>query len=405
MPNSKKNSSNNISSNNNSSNNIDISDTNNSNKANPKEINTKTVNTKTTANSKTTTRNYHDQININNDLKLREMLKELPRFCMTFFRGIKYTTSSRTRIAYAYDLGVFFNYIKDTNPAYADIEINHFSIDILNKITVDDIEEYLDYLKVYSKNSSEHTNREKGIKRKLSSLKSFYNYFFCNQIIEDNPAAKVRMPKLHESEIIRLDSDEVVRLLDEVESGDNLTKSQKKYHDKTKLRDTALLTLLLGTGMRVSECVGIDINDVDFKNSGIKVRRKGGYEAIVYFGDEVEIALLNYLEYRNTIKPVAGHENALFLSLQNKRISVRSVENLVKKYSGLITTLKHITPHKLRSTYGTNLYKETGDIYLVADVLGHKDVNTTRKHYAAIEDRRRYNARNEVSLRRNKEEE
>ena len=405
MPNSKKNSSNNISSNNNSSNNIDISDTNNSNKANPKEINTKTVNTKTTANSKTTTRNYHDQININNDLKLREMLKELPRFCMTFFRGIEYTTSSRTRIAYAYDLGVFFNYIKDTNPAYADIEINHFSIDILNKITVDDIEEYLDYLKVYSKNSSEHTNREKGIKRKLSSLKSFYNYFFCNQIIEDNPAAKVRMPKLHESEIIRLDSDEVVRLLDVVESGDNLTKSQKKYHDKTKLRDTALLTLLLGTGMRVSECVGIDINDVDFKNSGIKVRRKGGYEAIVYFGDEVEIALLNYLEYRNTIKPVAGHENALFLSLQNKRISVRSVENLVKKYSGLITTLKHITPHKLRSTYGTNLYKETGDIYLVADVLGHKDVNTTRKHYAAIEDRRRYNARNEVSLRRNKEEE
>ncbi|SCJ61511.1 Tyrosine recombinase XerC [uncultured Eubacterium sp.] len=405
MPNSKKNSSNNISSNNNSSNNIDISDTNNSNKANPKEINTKTVNTKTTANTKTTTRNYHDQININNDLKLREMLKELPRFCMTFFRGIEYTTSSRTRIAYAYDLGVFFNYIKDTNPAYADIEINHFSIDILNKITVDDIEEYLDYLKVYSKNSSEHTNREKGIKRKLSSLKSFYNYFFCNQIIEDNPAAKVRMPKLHESEIIRLDSDEVVRLLDEVESGDNLTKSQKKYHDKTKLRDTALLTLLLGTGMRVSECVGIDINDVDFKNSGIKVRRKGGYEAIVYFGDEVEIALLNYLEYRNTIKPVAGHENALFLSLQNKRISVRSVENLVKKYSGLITTLKHITPHKLRSTYGTNLYKETGDIYLVADVLGHKDVNTTRKHYAAIEDRRRYNARNEVSLRRNKEEE
>lgn len=405
MPNSKKNSSNNNSSNNNSSNNIDISDTNNSNKANPKEINTKTVNTKTTANTKTTTRNYHDQININNDLKLREMLKELPRFCMTFFRGIEYTTSSRTRIAYAYDLGVFFNYIKDTNPAYADIEINHFSIDILNKITVDDIEEYLDYLKVYSKNSSEHTNREKGIKRKLSSLKSFYNYFFCNQIIEDNPAAKVRMPKLHESEIIRLDSDEVVRLLDEVESGDNLTKSQKKYHDKTKLRDTALLTLLLGTGMRVSECVGIDINDVDFKNSGIKVRRKGGYEAIVYFGDEVEIALLNYLEYRNTIKPVAGHENALFLSLQNKRISVRSVENLVKKYSGLITTLKHITPHKLRSTYGTNLYKETGDIYLVADVLGHKDVNTTRKHYAAIEDRRRYNARNEVSLRRNKEEE
>lgn len=354
----------------------------------------------TKKNTSNNNRNYHDQLNINNDLKLREMLKNLPRFCMSFFRGIEYTTSSRTRIAYAYDLGIFFNYIKDSNPLYSNIAIRDFKITILDEITVDDIEEYLDYLKIYSKNNSEHTNRERGIKRKLSSLKSFYNYFFCNQIINENPAAKVRMPKLHETEIVRLDSDEIVRLLDEVESGENLTKSQKKYHEKTKLRDTALLTLLLGTGMRVSECVGIDINDVDFKNSGIKIRRKGGYEAIIYFSDEVELTLLDYFEYRKTLTPISGHENALFLSLQNKRISVRSVENLVKKYSELITTLKHITPHKLRSTYGTNLYKETGDIYLVADVLGHKDVNTTRKHYAAIEDRRRYNARNQVTLRK-----
>ena len=80
--------------------------------------------------------------------------------------------------------------------------------------------------------------------------------------------------------------------------------------------------------------------------------------------------------------PMSGHEDALFLSLQNRRMAVRSVENLVKKYSRLVTTVKNITPHKLRSTYGTTLYQETGDIYLVADVLGHKDVNTTKKHYA-----------------------
>ena len=113
----------------------------------------------------------------------------------------------------------------------------------------------------------------------------------------------------------------------------------------------------------------------------------------------METALLNYLEYRKKLTTVEGHEDAFFLSLQNKRISVRSVENLVKKYAGLITSLKHITPHKLRSTYGTSLYKETGDIYLVADVLGHKDVNTTRKHYAAIEDDRRRKARNAIKLR------
>ena len=103
---------------------------------------------------------------------------------------------------------------------------------------------------------------------------------------------------------------------------------------------------------------------------------------------------------RKRLIPVEGHINALFLSMQMKRLGVRSVENLVKKYSQAVTKLKTITPHKLRSTYGTNLYRETGDIYLVADVLGHKDVNTTKKHYAAIEDSRRRSAANIVKLRK-----
>ena len=171
------------------------------------------------------------------------------------------------------------------------------------------------------------------------------------------------------------------------------------YHQRTKTRDLALLTLLLGTGIRVSECVGLDIQDVDFKNNGIKVHRKGGAEVMVYFGDEVMEALWNYLKERNNITPVEGHTNALFLSIQNKRITVRAVEKLVKKYSQLVTNVKKITPHKLRSTYGTTLYQETGDIYLVADVLGHKDVNTTRKHYAALEEDRRRRAGRVVKLR------
>ncbi len=344
-------------------------------------------------------RNYHEQLIVDNDIKLREMLQELPKFCLNYFRGIEHTTSSRTRIAYAYDLGIFFNFIKTNNPSLKNVEIHDCGLSLLEEISLEDIEEYMEYLKYYSKDDSEHTNREVGVKRKLSSLKSFYNYFFCNNIINENPAAKVRVPKLHEKEIVRLDIDEVAQLLDEVESGNSLTEKQKKFHNKTKVRDTALLTLLLGTGMRVSECVGIDISDIDFKNTGIKIRRKGGYETVVYFGDEIEKALKEYLEERKKINAESDSEDALFLSLQNRRINVRSVENLVKKYASLITSLKKITPHKLRSTYGTNLYKETGDIYLVADVLGHKDVNTTRKHYAAIEDERRWKARNAVKLR------
>ena len=222
--------------------------------------------------------------------------------------------------------------------------------------------------------------------------------------MKNNPAALVPLPKLHEREIIRLEPNEVAILLDQVEDGTKLTKKELEYHKKTKVRDVALLTLLLGTGIRVSECVGLNLSDVNFDNGGIKIRRKGGYEAVIYFGDEVEIALLDYLEEREHIIPAEGHEEALFLSLQNRRITVRSVEKLVKKYASRVTSLKKITPHKLRSTYGTALYRETGDIYLVADVLGHKDVNTTRKHYAAQEDERRRRAANAVKLRENIEE-
>jgi site-specific recombinase XerD len=345
-------------------------------------------------------RNYHDQVNIDNTVKLRTLLESLPRFCEYFFRGIEPTTSSRTRIAYAYDLRVFFDFLKATNPSLKNTPITEIKIDILDQIKAIDIEEYLDYLTYYKSDEKERLNKENGKKRKLVSLRSFYNYYFKKEMITTNPASLISVPKLHEKAIIRLEIDEVVRLLDEVENAESMTKAQQKFHEKTKIRDLALMTLLLGTGIRVSECVGLDINDVDFENNGIKIRRKGGYEVVVYFGEEVRVALIDYLQERKHMLPCDGHTNALFLSLQMRRISVRSVENLVKKYASTVTKLKKITPHKLRSTYGTSLYRETGDIYLVADVLGHKDVNTTKKHYAAIEDNRRRSAANIVKLRK-----
>jgi len=344
-------------------------------------------------------KNYHDQVNIDNELKLRELQTQLPRFCVEFFRGIEPTTSSRTRIAYAHDLIIFFDFLKTNNPSLKDTAIADFPVTLLDQIKAYDLEDYIQYLKYYEKDGKAHTNGETGIKRKLVSLRSFYKYYFKKERITTNPTVLIDIPKLHEKEIVRLDIDEVATLLDGVETGAGLTKTQGRFHDKTAVRDTALLTLLLGTGIRVSECVGIDIDDVDFKNNGIKIRRKGGNETVIYFGEEVQEALLAYLEERNQIVACEGHQNALFLSLQKKRLNVRSVENLVKKYAGTVTQLKKITPHKLRSTYGTSLYRETGDIYLVADVLGHKDVNTTRKHYAAIEDERRRSAANVVKLR------
>ncbi|MCH1983285.1 tyrosine-type recombinase/integrase [Ruminococcus sp. OA3] len=344
---------------------------------------------------------YHEQTDIHNIMKLREVLKTLPAFARDYFRSIDATTTTKTRISYAYDIRVFFQFLLEENPVFKNQSMDSFTVDVLDQIQALDIEEYMEYLKVYKGNGENlNTNGERGLKRKISALRSFYAYYYKREMIHTNPTVLIDMPKIHEKAIIRLDTDEVAMLLDHIEHcGDHLTGQKKVYYEKTKERDLALVTLLLGTGVRVSECVGLDVEDIDFKNNGIKVTRKGGNEMIVYFGGEVEKALKNYLEVRRGITPVTGHEHALFYSTQRKRIGIQAVENLVKKYTREITTTKKITPHKLRSTYGTTLYQETGDIYLVADVLGHKDVNTTKKHYAAIDDDRRRKAAGVVKLR------
>ena len=347
-------------------------------------------------------KSYHEQKYIDNTLRLRSVLNTLPPFAKDYFRAAEPTMSARTRISYAYDIRVFFNFLMENNPVYKNYTMDQFTAHDLEKLEPVDIEEYQEYLKVYeNKDKRQITNTEKGLARKMSALRSFYGYYFRHRIISRNPTLLVDMPKLHEKAIIRLDADEVAMLLDYVDhGGDRLTGQRKVYYEKTKTRDLAILTLLLGTGIRVSECVGLDIQDVDFKNNGIKVTRKGGNEMVVYFGEEVENALKTYLfTTRKAAAALPGHEDALFLSTQRKRMGVQAVENMVKKYAKEITPNKKITPHKLRSTYGTALYKETGDIYLVADVLGHKDVNTTRKHYAAIDENRRRQAAGAVKLR------
>ena len=344
---------------------------------------------------------YHEQIQMEQTLRLREVLKTLPPFAKDYFRAIEPRSSARTRINYAYDIRVFFHFLMENNPIYRDYTISQFTPSDLERLEPVDIEEYMEYLKVYKREEEFVTNGEKGLSRKMSALRSFYNYYFKHQIISRNPTLLVEMPKLHEKAIIRLDTDEVALLLDFVESaGSKLSGQALTYYLKTRERDLAILTLLLGTGIRVSECVGLDLTDVDFKNNGVTVTRKGGNQMVVYFGDEVADALLNYIEGdRKAAAPLSGHENALFLSTQKKRMGVQAVENMVKKYAKQVTPNKKITPHKLRSTDGTSLYKETGDIYLVADVLGHKDVNTTKKHYAAIDENRRRQAASAVKLR------
>ncbi len=346
---------------------------------------------------------YHEEISRKNTLNLRNVLNTLPVFTKDYFRAIEPNTSAKTRISYVYDIRLFFFFLHETNPYFHKMDsIKDIKLSDLELLQPVDIEEYLEYLKLYEdSNGVTHTNNERGLKRKLASLRSFFAYYYKRELINKNPTLIVDMPKLHKREIVRLDYDEVADLLDYVEhGGDNMTGMKKVYFEKNKVRNLALFTLLLGTGIRVSECVGLDLEDIDFKNNRIKIMRKGGKEDFVYFGSEVEETLYDYYAERQNIVTKEGHEHALFLSVQKRRITVQAIENLVSDCAKHVTTIKHITPHKLRSTYGTSLYRETGDIYLVAEVLGHNDVNTTRKHYAALEEDRKRRAASAVTLRK-----
>ena len=352
------------------------------------------------------TLDFHAQANIRRMDRLRDLQKELPIACSDFFRSIAQTTSTLTRLAYAYDFRLFFQYLTRENPLFADVEPRFMTDEHLDRITMRDIDGYQEYLTQYYCVDEETgdtrvvQNHELGIMRKLCSLRSLFEFLFKNNRIKANIATLVSLPKLHDKPILRLERDEMQKMLDTVASGEGLTKAQQRYLNFTRSRDTAMLLLFLGTGIRVSECVGLDVDDLDFDLNAFLVTRKGGDQSILYFPDQVADALKAYLDERAHIEPLPGHENALFLSMQRRRMTQRAIENMVKKYALVAAPLKkRISPHKLRSTYGTALYRETGDIYLVADVLGHKDVNTTKKHYAAMDDQRRRRAAGAVKLR------
>lgn len=338
---------------------------------------------------------YHTQRDLINQKKIVESLSFFPPYIHDFIISIENNTSTLTRVNYLTDLKLFFSYLSNTLSK----QPKQISYSDLNSLKSRDIERFLSYVSYFEKDGKVHINKEKGKARKLSAIRSLFKFLFNSDLISSNVITKIATPKIHEKEIVRLEPDEIARLLDEAEAPESLTRREITYNRRTKERDVAMLTLFLGTGIRISECVGLNVSDVNLNDNSFKITRKGGNEVVLYFSNEVKEALINWLKVREEIETLDPTEPALFLSLQRKRITPRAVENLVKKYSQAVTPLKKISPHKLRSTYGTSLYRETQDIYIVADVLGHKDVNTTKKHYAAIDEDIRRNASTKVKLR------
>ncbi len=345
-------------------------------------------------------RSYYEEREISVIERLNNIIDQLPYYVRDFFVGVELRTSALTRLNYAYDLRVFFDFL--SKKVFKNQSVVSIELADLAKLETSDIEYFLSYLNYYTINGKNERCTETGKARKLSTVRTFFKYFFNKNLLPANTPSKVSMPKIHEKEIIRLESndkvDEIGDILYAVESGQGLTKKQIDFHKATKLRDTAIITLFLGTGIRISELVGLNLDDVDFTSNSFIVTRKGGNRTVLYFNDQVHSALLDYFNQRTTNNLIDKNEQAFFLSLQNRRISARTVQDLVKKYAKIISPLKKITPHKLRSTFGTYLYRQTGDIYVVADCLGHKDVNTTKRHYAAISEDIKKNATQNLNL-------
>ncbi|NCA81033.1 MAG: integrase, partial [Sphingobacteriia bacterium] len=296
--------------------------------------------------------NYYKERNIVSIQRFRKVLADLPSFCGQFFIGIENQTSVLTRLNYAYDLRIFFDYLITETEDFPLENQKEFTLSHLNEIKPQHIEKFMSYLTYFVFKGRQSSNSENAKSRKVSAVRTLFKYFYTKEAIKENITERVTFPKIHDKEIIRLETNEVVKLLDEVESGKNLTKKQQQLHENTRIRDQAIVTLFLGTGIRISELVGLNTSDIDFDANAFTVTRKGGNRTILYFSVEVERALKQYLEERKRKLDLLP-EDALFKSLKHNRISARAVQHLVKKYCRNVTPNKKITPHKLRSTYGT----------------------------------------------------
>lgn len=322
--------------------------------------------------------------------KLKELEKGLPTYVIAYLDEKELNSQTSTVMSYAYDLHTFFRYILESNPSCKNLQIRDIPLDFLENLTFEDINEYQKYLS-YTDSGEKHMNSERGIARRMAPLRGFFKFACLHGYMNSNPTlGAAKRKKTPKNDIIRMNAAEVSTMLGTVKNSNISSARQRKFCEKTRLRDTAIITLFLNTGIRVSECVGLDLEDVNFVAKTIYIVRKGGKSSVLYFNDVVTQALNDYIELERA--PLLGEhsdEKALFLSNRRQRMCVKSVENVVKKFAKESVAGKHITPHKLRSTYGTALYQETGDIRLVADVLGHEDINTTAKNYAAIEEAHR----------------
>ena len=311
----------------------------------------------------------------------KEYLEDCPDYLESFLVNLKVVKdrADRTEEAYYIDLRTFLRYLKlknnlaDVNSGWHEIKIKDIPLTIIKSFTLNDAYQYLRFLK------DERGNSTASRARKTSALKQFYTYLHKKaKLIDENPLIDLELPRVKNKLPKYLSLEESLSLLQNIDS-------------KFKERDYCIILLFLNCGMRLSELVGLNLNDFSKDNRSLRLFGKGSKERIVFLNDLCIDAIDDYLRVRPPVD-----SSAMFLSANKTRISKRRVQQIVEeslKRSGLGNL--GITTHKLRHTAATIMYQHGNvDTLVLRDILGHKSIATTEIYTHLADDNLRKAAEN-----------
>jgi len=308
----------------------------------------------------------------------------------SYFAYLKGNVLPMTRLAYLHDVRFFMNYLINETDLTKAKKTKEITSDEMNDITAADINLFLDYCRKYMVDDGStvtvYENNNRSLARKKSSVSVMFKQLYRDGILEKNITDgfdPIRVSKPGEREIKALQDDEVMVMLDAVTTGSGLTTRERMYWERTKLRDKAILVMFVTYGLRLSELRELNLSSFNFSRGEFKIYRKRGKESIMPLNRSVQMVLDDYIkEERNTvIAEEDAAEDALFLSLQGKRITERAIRELVKKYTSIALNTSRkagYSPHKLRATAATSLIGRGNSIYDVAALLDHEQVTTTQ---------------------------
>ncbi len=332
--------------------------------------------------------------------KLMNFLSNLPDFVFDYIEIAYDGESINTQIGYSIDIKTCLDYLQKFK--FRDVEhTEDFTTSHMEQVTLRDLNGFTAYLKEYETDTitidGKHVKRIRrnspyGINRKLSGIRGLFGYLYKNDLISQNITDKIDFKKIHQKMKRPLTTQETINLLDVIYNGEKYYSGRDltEYTNK-KQRDIALFTAYLGTGCRVSELINLNVHDVCFDTSSFVVTRKGGDEQEIFMPIQVENEMFKYIQERLENDKSADTE-ALFLSRLGKRMTAQGVEKTLKKYcatAGIFDSDK-ARPHALRRTFACNLIADGIDIKMVAELMGHKNIEVTHKYYTqyAIEKHR-----------------